>query len=208
MPEPDEEFWKQFDTHERIMEATVWVLAEEGYKGLTLRKVAERAGENRGLVHYYFDSKEHLLRSLLDHILEGTKRLMEIDDEDDPHNKLWSILEFHAYGPGGVDENGRHYYIATNQLQALAIHDPNLRERLTRNYNYLVEVTAGIIEEGIEDGAFRPVDPTDTAIFLLGAVEGARNQDLSLNIDAARETSLDMIVQFESAILRTTDISK
>ncbi|MFC7202163.1 TetR/AcrR family transcriptional regulator [Haloferax namakaokahaiae] len=204
MPEPGDEFWEQFETHEMIMEATVWVLAEDGYDGLTLRKVAERAGKNRGLVHYYFDSKKDLLRSLLDHIFDGTKRLLEIDDEDEPSDKLWSVLEFHAYGPGGVDENGRHYYIAINQLQALAVHDSDLRARFTRNREYLVALTAGILEEGIDDGTYRQFDPTDAAVFLLGAIEGARTQDLSLDIETARETCLEMVAQFESNVLRAS----
>lgn len=205
MPEPDDEFWEQFDTHELIMEATVWVLAEDGYRGLTLRKVAERAGKNRGLVHYYFDSKEDLLQSLLDHIFDGTKRLMGIDEADDPHEKLWTVLEFHAYGPGGVDEHGRHYYLAINQLQALAAHDSVLRERFTRTYTYLVELTAGIIQEGIEDGTYRPIDPEETAVFLLAAIDGARTQDLTLNVDTARETILETIARFESEILTTSE---
>lgn len=205
MPEPDDEFWEQFDTHEMIMEATVWVLAEEGYRGLTLRKVADRTGKNRGLVHYYFDSKEDLLQSLLDHIFDGTKRLMEIDEQNDPHNKLWTVLEFRAYGPGGQDENGRHYYLAINQLQALAAHDSVIRERFTRNYNYLVELTAGIIKDGIEDGTYRPIDPDKTAVSLLVAIDGARTQDLTLDVDTVRETVLESIAQFESEILMASE---
>ena len=192
----DEAFWEQFETHEALMEATVWVLAESGYRGLTLRKVADRAGKNRGLVHYYFDSKDDLLRSLLDHVLEGTKRLMAIDEAADPREQLRSVLAFCAYGPGGVDEHGRHYYVAIEQLRALAVHDPDLRARLTRNYRYLVDVTTAIVEAGVEDGSFRPVDPEATAVFLLGAVEGARIQDLSLDVDTARETSLELIEGF------------
>lgn len=205
MPKPGEEFWDQFDTHEMIMEATVWVLAEEGYRDLTLRKVAERAGKNRGLVHYYFDSKDDLLRSLLDHIFDGMKRLIELNDEDDPSDKLWTVLEFHAYGPGGVDEHGRHYYSAIHQLQALAAHDPELRQRFNRNYSYLVELTAGIIDEGVVEGVFGPIDPKPTAVFLLTAIEGARNQDLSLDVDSARETTLETIARFESELLRSSD---
>ncbi|WP_247002047.1 TetR/AcrR family transcriptional regulator [Halosolutus gelatinilyticus] len=205
MPDPGDEFWDQFDTHEMIMEATVWVLAEEGYQGLTLRKVAERAGKNRGLVHYYFDSKDDLLRSLLDHVLEGTKRLMGIDDEDAPSEKLWTVLEFQAYGPGGVAEHGRHYHIAIHQLQALAVHDPKLRKRFTRNHTYLVDLTAEIIAEGIEDGTFRSIDPEKAAVFLLAAIDGARNQDLSLDTDSARDTTLETIAWFESELLGVSD---
>lgn len=192
-PPPGDPFWDEFDTHELIMEATVWVLAEEGHRGLTLRKVAERAGKNRGLVHYYFESKEDLLRSLLDHVFDGTKRLLEIDEDADPAEKLRTALRFFAYGPGGVDEHGRHYYAAILQLQALSAHDEALRERFTRNYRHTVDLTRAIVEEGVDAGAFDDVDPVATATFLVAAIEGARWADLTLDVETTRETTLETI---------------
>ncbi|WP_227353587.1 TetR/AcrR family transcriptional regulator [Haladaptatus salinisoli] len=203
MPEPGDSFWDEFETEEMIMEATVWVLAEEGYQNLTLRKVAERAGKNRGLVHYYFESKDDLLRSLLDHILEGMQRLIGIDEEDGPLEQLWTALNFFAYGPNGVDEHGRHYYLAINQLQALAAYDAELRRQFTRNHRYRIDLLADIIEEGIRNETFRPVDPEATATFLIAAVDGAQNADLSLDVDTARETTLEIIDQvFRKSIVR------
>lgn len=199
-PAPGDPFWDEFDTHEMIMEATVWVLAEEGYRGLTLRKVAERAGKNRGLVHYYFESKDDLLRSLLDHVLAGTERLMEVDEDADPVEKLWSALRFFAYGPGGIDEHGRHYYEAIFQLQALSPHDEALRARFTRNYRHTVALTRAFIEEGVDDGTFRDVDPESMAVFLVAAVDGARNTELTLDVETTRETTLAVIDRFVSGL--------
>jgi TetR/AcrR family transcriptional regulator, transcriptional repressor of bet genes len=39
------------------------ILAEEGFHGVTLAKVAERLGMSRGLVHHYFSSKDELLEA-------------------------------------------------------------------------------------------------------------------------------------------------
>ena len=200
-PSPGDPFWDDFSTHEMIMEATVWVLSEEGHSGLTLRKVAERAGKNRGLVHYYFESKDDLLRSLLDHVLEGQRSMMGIDEDADPAEKLRTALRFFAYGPGGVDEHGRHYYQALLQLRALSPHDEELRRRFTRNYRFTVDLTREIVEEGIASGAFRPVDPEATAVSLLAAVDGARDANLTLDVEATRETVLDAVEQVVSKLL-------
>lgn len=186
-PFPDADpFPDDMEPPELLMEATVRVLADEGLRGLTLRKVAERAGKNRGLVHYYFESKADLLASLLDHILAGTRELIGIDETDSPLEQLWTALRFHAYGPGGRDDAGRHYYLAILQLQALAVHDPAVRRRLTRNHRYMVGVIADIIEEGIDEGSFRAVDPTDTAVVLLALIDGARTADLAMDVDSTR----------------------
>ena len=39
------------------------ILAEEGFHGVTLAKVAERRGMSRGLVHHYFSGKDELLEA-------------------------------------------------------------------------------------------------------------------------------------------------
>ena len=197
----DDPFPDEMEPPELLMEATVRVLAEHGVQGLTLRKVAEKSGKNRGLVHYYFESKADLLASLLDHILEGTNALISIDAGDAPIEKLLTVLQFHAYGPGGVDEAGRHYYQAILQLQALSVHDPAIRHKLTRNHRFVVELVAEIIEAGIEEGAFQPVDPAATATFLVTAIDGARNAALSTDGTGTRETALTMLERWIDAHL-------
>jgi AcrR family transcriptional regulator len=46
---------------DRILAAAIEVLKSEGYAGLTLAKVAARAGESKPLVAYHFGSKQHLV---------------------------------------------------------------------------------------------------------------------------------------------------
>jgi AcrR family transcriptional regulator len=46
---------------ERILEAAIEVLKADGYAGLTMAKVAARAGESKPLVAYHFGSKQGLV---------------------------------------------------------------------------------------------------------------------------------------------------
>jgi AcrR family transcriptional regulator len=46
---------------ERILEAAIEVLKADGYAGLTIAKVAARAGESKPLVAYHFGSKQGLV---------------------------------------------------------------------------------------------------------------------------------------------------
>jgi AcrR family transcriptional regulator len=46
---------------ERILDAAIEVLKSDGYAGLSLAKVAARAGESKPLVTYHFGSKEGLV---------------------------------------------------------------------------------------------------------------------------------------------------
>jgi AcrR family transcriptional regulator len=48
------------ETRDRIVDATIQLLAREGYGNITTRRIGEVAGVKYQLVHYYFDSLEDL----------------------------------------------------------------------------------------------------------------------------------------------------
>src|SRR5215210_2098302 len=48
---------------ERILEAAIEVLKSDGYAGLTIAKVAARAGESKPLIAYHFGSKQGLVEA-------------------------------------------------------------------------------------------------------------------------------------------------
>ncbi|MDY7101479.1 MAG: TetR/AcrR family transcriptional regulator [Actinomycetota bacterium] len=49
------------DTRARLIHASAALVAEEGWRGVTTRSVAARAGVNNALVHYHFGSIDALL---------------------------------------------------------------------------------------------------------------------------------------------------
>lgn len=51
---------------ERIVTAAYDVLAEQGFEATTVKQIAERAGVARGLLHYYFTSKDDLFKAVLE----------------------------------------------------------------------------------------------------------------------------------------------
>ncbi len=56
-------------TRDRLIQATIEVIAERGWGGVSTRVVAERAGINPGVVHYHFDSIDDLRRRAVVHAL-------------------------------------------------------------------------------------------------------------------------------------------
>ena len=54
------------DARSDLLDATVAVLSEYGPAEASVKRIAETAGVNHGLVHHYFGSKERLLISALD----------------------------------------------------------------------------------------------------------------------------------------------
>ena len=52
-------------TRQKLIEATMAVIASEGFSGVTMAKVAEKAGLSRGIGNFHFQSKEQLLLETL-----------------------------------------------------------------------------------------------------------------------------------------------
>jgi AcrR family transcriptional regulator len=56
-------------SRERLLQATVELVAERGYAATTLADIADRAGTARGLVSYYFPGKRQLLQSAVHRLM-------------------------------------------------------------------------------------------------------------------------------------------
>lgn len=59
-------------SRERLLQATVELVAERGYEATTLGDIADRAGAARGLISYYFPGKRQLLQSAVHRLMHRT----------------------------------------------------------------------------------------------------------------------------------------
>jgi AcrR family transcriptional regulator len=57
-------------TEDAFLDAAERLLIEVGYSGISTRRLAEEAGANHGLVHYYFGSMENLFVRVLERFTE------------------------------------------------------------------------------------------------------------------------------------------
>src|SRR5213594_495681 len=72
-----------FDAAERL-------LVEVGYAGITTRRLAEEAGVNHGLVHYYFGSNENLLMRTLERFTDRLiARQRDLYEAEGPFIDKW-----------------------------------------------------------------------------------------------------------------------
>jgi AcrR family transcriptional regulator len=60
----------------QILEAARTCLTQRGYASTTVSQVAAEAGVSRGLLHYYFESKEDMLVQVVHHSLDPTLQLL------------------------------------------------------------------------------------------------------------------------------------
>lgn len=55
---------KNSNTEQRILQAAIAVFLRDGYDGARMQQIAQEAGMNQALIHYYFRSKEKLFEKI------------------------------------------------------------------------------------------------------------------------------------------------
>lgn len=110
------------------MDAAERLLYEVGYAGVTTRAVAETAGVNHGLVHYYFGSMEELLSQTLERFVEQLAGALEglYSDPALSFAEKWRLgSQF------WVEEPTSRFPKILLELLAMGWNMPALRSRLT-----------------------------------------------------------------------------
>jgi AcrR family transcriptional regulator len=140
---------------EALLDAAERLLVDVGHAGITTRRLAEEAGVNHGLVHYYFGSNENLLARALERF---TERLIErqraLYAADVPFLEKWRTAMRHLIADDATYEK------IWLELQALAWNDPPLRARLARvNDEWRAVLTEAFADPHRELGIEMPLDP-------------------------------------------------
>jgi AcrR family transcriptional regulator len=140
---------------ESFLDAAEQLLIRDGAAGVSTRRLADEAGQNHGLVHYYFGSVDELLLQTLerfsDRVLERQRAMYETDA---PFIDRWRMAMSY------IDEDlAAGYPKVWAELEALAWNKPALRKRLRsvsdKWRSLLRDAVAGALEEyGLDTASF------------------------------------------------------
>jgi AcrR family transcriptional regulator len=142
------------ETEEAFLDAAERLLVDVGHAGITTRALAEEAGANHGLVHYYFGSMENLLGRVLERFTErliARQRAMYAAP-DVPFIEKWRTAIRYL-------DADRDYQKVWYELQALAWNRPELRERVAHvNAEWREVLTEAFAEPRDRYGIAMPLD--------------------------------------------------
>ncbi len=65
-----------------ILDAALYVFAEQGYHSSSVAAIAKRAGVSKGLLYNYFSSKEEVLKRLMHDLVDYALEVLEIEHMD------------------------------------------------------------------------------------------------------------------------------
>jgi AcrR family transcriptional regulator len=111
---------------EAFLDAAERLLIREGAAGISTRQLAREAGQNHGLVHYYFGSVDELLLQTLERFTERIlERQRALYGTDATFSEKWRTAM------GFIDQDLESGYPKVwAEMEALAWDRPELRDRL------------------------------------------------------------------------------
>lgn len=155
---------------EHLLRSTYQVLAEGGLQQLSLHRVASRAGVSKGILLYYFGSKENLVLATLRWVLARVARRIyaAVRRARTAEEKIQATIDAIFVDP----QANRDFYLVYTDLLSSAARQHRFQE-LSATFRSIVDAVYGqIIQEGIQEGAFRVRDVQEAAAVTRALVDG------------------------------------
>ncbi|RXQ94515.1 TetR family transcriptional regulator [Ancylomarina salipaludis] len=195
---------KIIETQENILDAARTIFAQKGLAGARMQEIADRAGINKALLHYYYRSKEKLFEQVFE---EAFKKLIRplaafLADDSELFQKIRNIC--------------KHY----NKILIQYPFIPNfIINEINTNPNRIINLisfegvaegkqkTMAQIQTAVKSGKIRPIDPRELIMNIISLsvfpfasrpITGQflyKNEDMDQILKSRADSVADFIIQ-------------
>lgn len=152
------------ETRQQLLAAAADEFAREGYNGANINRISQSAGYAKGTIYNYFSSKRALMDALIDefskkHLDYLTEQVRQVEEP------LARLERFFEAGFAYVTEN-----LSAGRVIITTLYGPDtdFKAHLGHAYTPMFDfVSQEILQPGIQQGVFRPVEPFPAAGFLM-----------------------------------------
>ena len=161
----------ELDRRSQILECTCSVIARDGAEGLRMAAVAREAGVSSALLHYYFATREDLIRLAFEYhetreSARGEERIAAIDD---PLERVRDVL----FRELSDDEVVREGWVLWSEMGRTAIFRDDFRASVADRSARWVGLVAELIAAAQDAGRIpSAVDANSAALRLTAMVDG------------------------------------
>ncbi|MFD1569749.1 TetR/AcrR family transcriptional regulator [Halorubrum laminariae] len=184
------------DTEEVIMEATFRALSKHGYTDLRMRDIGEEMDLTRQVIHYHFDGKYDLLSSFLEYVIDQYEGSVEVDAGADPRTELDARIDQCLFGPEFEEFSHWDRMKVYHELYTHAQNDGEHREIFNEHYDRIRGSIVDVVEAGIEQGIFAPVNAERMGQLITDVIHAARGRRMALGHEDAPDEARAAIDEF------------
>lgn len=153
------------DSREAILAAAHRLFVERGYRGISMREIADEVGMTKAALYYHFRDKEGLFMAILAGVLHELGALIEEcrRSEISCRAQIEALVRRIMLLPA---EQRAGLRLASQELGNL---DAATRQKFVDEYHaqFIGRITE-ILQDGVAHGEFKPIEPQIATWMLLG----------------------------------------
>ncbi|MBN1370656.1 MAG: TetR/AcrR family transcriptional regulator [Anaerolineaceae bacterium] len=155
------------ETYDNILQAAKSLFLRKGYTAASMREIAEEAGIGKATIYHHFQDKETIFTTLISaNIGKMHQAYATIEVESEPQRRITVAAEVTM----------QFLYESADLLQIARREVPTARAEMLNTYSSLFARYTKMLEEsiqqGIESGTFRAVDPKEAALVFMTMIQG------------------------------------
>jgi AcrR family transcriptional regulator len=167
MTKSKEEVVQEFRV-QSIQEAAIRVISRKGMAAATMQEIAEEAGVAKGTIYLYFRDREELVEKTFETAIGQLHKRLDaaLDAPGTFEERLRSLMTAQL---AFFSENREFFLLYHSLKMPQGSATQQRRQKRTCQPQFLARVDriAGFLQEAIDAGEVRPVDPRRLAIFLI-----------------------------------------
>ncbi len=181
-----------------ILEAALTCFARKGYHQTTMDDIVDEAGLSKGGLYWHFNSKKELFLSLFESLMGEVETFMlaSMQTEKSAKERLGDMLDM--FVALSTFEEFERIMPLLIDVWAQNRQDPEVNEVATAIYHQYQEPLVKLIEEGIANGEFNPVNASALAGIIFGTYDGLMVQwmidETLVDWGAVNQTVMDTLV--------------
>jgi TetR/AcrR family transcriptional regulator len=157
---------KREEIIEKILRSAKAVFAETGFKSANIEEIAKRAKVDRASVYYYIGDKKKIYSEVIAKSLNAkiSRLTQDTAEAKTPEEKL------RQYISSWVPDAGKGLKDSMIYFWEFASGGENITDAYKENFSKSIEIFLDIIEEGVEKGDFKKVNPFILHMMISGAL--------------------------------------
>lgn len=155
-----------------VLHAAALVFATKGFHACTTRDIANAIGVTKGVVYYYFRSKEEIFLEVVGTAVSGAIERLEaiVAQGASATETLHRVIASHLAYNLNHDEEGYYAMLVISDLRRTSDDVRHQIRALQRGY---VQRFATVIQRGIDEGEFEPLDAHIATLAILNTINYA-----------------------------------